>query len=99
MTNLFNQIIADNKVREDWNISVKNCFKNKGEATKQGNHKVLKLLEHMMKQKIRTCLLLSFNPCQENVDAFYLGKRCMLMISINAKIGGLVYCMENLHGK
>ena len=50
MTNLFNQIIADNKVREDWNISVKNCFKNKGEAAKQGNHKVLKLLEHMMKE-------------------------------------------------
>ena len=34
MTNLFNKIIAENKVPEDWDISViVNCFKSKGDAT------------------------------------------------------------------
>ena len=50
MTDLFNKIIAGNKVPEDWDTSViVSCFKNKGNATEQGNYKGLKLLEHMMK--------------------------------------------------
>ena len=40
MTNLFNKIIAENKLPEDWDTSViVNCFKNKGVATEQGNYR------------------------------------------------------------
>ena len=50
MTNLFNKIIADNKVLEGWDRSViVNNFKNKSDATERGNYKGLKLIEHMMK--------------------------------------------------
>ena len=48
--NLLNKIIAENKVLEDWDMSViVNCFKNKGDATERGNYRGLKLLGHMMK--------------------------------------------------
>ena len=34
MTNIFNKIITESKVPEDWDTSViVNCFKNKGNAT------------------------------------------------------------------
>ena len=37
MTNLFNKIIAESKVPEDWDMSIiGHCFKNKGDATEQG---------------------------------------------------------------
>ena len=37
--NLFNQIIAKNKVPEDWNTSViMNCFKNLGKTNEQENY-------------------------------------------------------------
>ena len=51
MTHLFNQIIAEYKVLEDWNTKnvIVNCIKNKGEATERGNYRGLKLLEHTMK--------------------------------------------------
>ena len=50
MTNLFNQIFAESKVPEDWITSViVDCFKNRVEATKWGNSRELKLLEHMLK--------------------------------------------------
>ena len=50
MTNLFDKIIAGNKVAKDWDtIVIVNCFKNKGDATERGNYSGLKLLEHMMK--------------------------------------------------
>ena len=61
MTKLFNKIIPETKVPEDWDTSViVNCFKNKGDASERGNHRGMKLLEYMMnvferviKQKIR----------------------------------------------
>ena len=61
MANLINKIIAENKVPENWNMSVAViCFKNKGNGIERGNYRGLKLLEHMtkvfervIKQKIR----------------------------------------------
>ena len=45
MTNLINQVNVENKVAEDWNISIiVNCFKNKREVTERGNYRGLKLL-------------------------------------------------------
>ena len=39
MTDLFNGILDEYKIPEDWNMSVIfNCFKNKGEATDRGNY-------------------------------------------------------------
>ena len=36
MTNLFNKIIAESKVPEDWDMSIiGHCFENKGDATEQ----------------------------------------------------------------
>ena len=50
MTDLFNVILDEYKIPEDWNTSVIiNCFKNKGEATDRGNYRGLKLLEHLIK--------------------------------------------------
>ena len=50
LTNLFNRIITENEVPEDWDTSIiMNCFRNKGDATERGNCRGLKLLEHMMK--------------------------------------------------
>ena len=50
LTNLFNRIITENEVPEDWDTSIiMNCVRNKGDATERGNCRGLKLLEHMMK--------------------------------------------------
>ena len=50
MTDLFNGILDEYKIPEDWNTSVTlNCFKNKGEVTDRGNYRGLKLLEHLIK--------------------------------------------------
>ena len=50
MTDLFDGILDEYKMPEDWNTSaILNCFKNKGEATDRGNYRGLKLLEHLMK--------------------------------------------------
>ena len=50
LTELFNRVIREELVPEDWNTStIVNCFKNKGEATERGNYRGLKLLEHAMK--------------------------------------------------
>lgn len=70
VTDLFNKIIAENKVPEDSDTSVTvNCFQNKGDATERANYRGLKLLEHMMKvfervieQKIQE--VVDINPMQ-----------------------------------
>ena len=50
LTELFNQIILNEIIPEDWNTStIFSCFKNKGDATERGNYRGLKLLEHAMK--------------------------------------------------
>ena len=50
MTNLINKIIVENKVPENWDMSVTvNCFKNKGNGIERENYRGLKLLEHMTK--------------------------------------------------
>ena len=50
LKNLFDKIIAENKVPKDWATSViVNCFQFNSDATERGNYRGLKLLEHMMK--------------------------------------------------
>ena len=50
LKNLFDKIIAENKVPKDWTTSViVNCFQFNSDATERGNYRGLKLLEHMMK--------------------------------------------------
>ena len=50
ITDLFNTIIEENKVPEDWDKSIiLNLYKGKGDATARGNYRGLKLLEHAMK--------------------------------------------------
>ena len=51
ITDLFNIIIKENKVPDDWDKSIiLNLFKGKGDdATARGNYRGLKLLEHAMK--------------------------------------------------
>ena len=50
ITDLFNTIIKENKVPEDWDKSIiLNLYKGKGDATARGNYRGLKLLEHAMK--------------------------------------------------
>ena len=50
ITDLFNTIIKENKVPEDWDKSIiLNLYKGKGDATVRGNYRGLKLLEHAMK--------------------------------------------------
>ena len=50
ITDLFNAIISENKVPEDWDRSIiLNLYKGKGDATARGNYRGLKLLEHAMK--------------------------------------------------
>lgn len=40
MTNLFNRIIAENKVPKYWDTSViVNCFKKEGDGTERGNYR------------------------------------------------------------
>ena len=47
---LFNNIIKEEKVPSDWEMSVIiNCFKGKGDAVEHGNFRGLKLLDHLMK--------------------------------------------------
>ena len=42
IANLFNKIIAENNVPEDWDTNlIVNCFKSKGDATEQGKYKGL----------------------------------------------------------
>lgn len=48
-TELFNNIVREEKVPSDWDMSIIiNCFKGKGDA-ERGNFRGLKLLEHLMK--------------------------------------------------
>ena len=50
ITQLFNSIIYESKIPEDWDRSIiLNCFKGKGDAMERGNYRGLKLLEHSMK--------------------------------------------------
>ena len=89
MKNLFKQIIAESKVREDWNPSViVKVFKNKSEANEQVNYRGLKLREQMMKvfervmeQKIREmvdkdAMHFGFLPGKSTMDAIF--KSCQL---------------------
>lgn len=49
-TELFNDIVKEEKVPSDWEMStIINCFKGKGDAVERGNFRGLKLLEHLMK--------------------------------------------------
>ena len=49
-TELFNNIVKEEKVPSDWEMSIIiNCFKGKGDAVERGNFRGLKLLEHLMK--------------------------------------------------
>lgn len=88
MTQLFNQIVVDNQIPEDWNTSViVNCFKNKGEATIRSNYRGLKLLEHTMKvferiieQKIREDvdiddMQFGFMPGKGTMDAIFIARQ------------------------
>ena len=50
MTDLFNGILDEYKVPEDYNTSVIfKCFKNKGKVTDRRSYRGLILLEHLMK--------------------------------------------------
>ena len=50
MSDLFNGILDEYKISEDWNTSVIiKCFKNKSEATDRGSYRRLKVLKHLMK--------------------------------------------------
>ena len=88
LTKLFNKILADNKIPEDWNTSViVNCFKNKGAAVERGNYRGLKLLEHAMKvfervleQKIREKVEINdmqfgFMPGKGCIDAIFIARQ------------------------
>ena len=88
LTKLFNQIIAQNQIPDDWNTSIiVNCFKNKGEAVERGNYRGLKLLEHTMKvfervieTKIREMvnvdsMQFGFMPGKGTVDAIFIARQ------------------------
>ena len=88
LTQLFNKILVDNEIPEDWNTSViVNCFKNKGEAVERGNYRGLKLLEHAMKvfervieQKIRNtvdinAMQFGFMPGKGCIDAIFVARQ------------------------
>ena len=88
LAKLFNQILAENHVPDDWNTSIiVNCFKNKGEATERGNYRGLKLLEHAMKvfervieQKIRDIVHIDdmqfgFMPGKGTMDAIFIARQ------------------------
>ena len=85
MTDLFNGILDEYKISEDWNTNwILNCFKNKGEATDRGNYKGLKLLEHLMKvfekvieEEIRRqvsidSMQFGFMPGRSTIDAIFI---------------------------
>ena len=46
---LFNNIVKEEKVPSDWEMSVIIRFKGKGDAVERGNFRGLKLLDHLMK--------------------------------------------------
>ena len=75
ITNLFNKIIAENKVPEDWDTSVTvKCFKNKGDVTEQGNK--MKVFERISKQKIRElvdtdAMQFGFMPRKSTINAIF----------------------------
>ena len=50
ITDMINLIIKEEEISDGWDHStIINCFKGKGDATRCGNYRVLKLLEHTMK--------------------------------------------------
>ena len=88
LTKLFNQIIAENLIPDEWNTSIIiNCFKNKGEAVERGNYRGLKLLEHTMKvferiieSKIRQIvdidsMQFGFMPGRGTIDAIFIARQ------------------------
>ena len=88
LTKIFNRIIIENRVPNEWNTSViVNCFKNKGEAVERGNYRGLKLLEHAMKvfervieTKIREKVKIDdmqfgFMPGKGTMDAIFIARQ------------------------
>ena len=88
MTDLFNGILDEYKIPENWNTSViLNCFKNKGKATDRENYRSLKLLEHLMKvfkkvieKAIRgqvsiDSMQFGFMPGRGTIDAIFIARQ------------------------
>ena len=86
-TELFNNIVKEEKVPSDWDMSIIiNCFKGKGDAVERGNFRGLKLLEHLMKvferviEKYMLLILMicSLVSCQEKelLTRFSLPGKC-----------------------
>ena len=72
ITDLFNAIIKENKIPEDWDKSIiLNRYKGKGDATTRGNYRGLKLLEHAMKAFER--ILEGLIRKQVNIDDMQFG--------------------------
>ena len=49
MRELFKSVVKHGKIPEDWEMSIPNLYKGKGDALNRGNYRGLKLTEHMMK--------------------------------------------------
>ena len=105
MTDLFNGILDEYKIPEDWNMSmILNCFKKKGEATDKGNYRGLKLFEHLMKifekvieEEIRgqvsiDSMQFGFMPGRGTIDANFIARQLQEMYLGNKKITVLCLC-------
>ena len=84
MTDLFNSILNEYKIPEDWNMSVLlNCFKNKGEATDRRSYRSLKLFEHFKKvieEEIKRQVSIDsmpfeFMPGRGTIDAIFIARQ------------------------
>ena len=73
-TELFNNIVREEKVPSDWDMSIIiNCFKGKGDAVERGNFRGLKLLEHLLKVFER--VIEKYIRDVDNIDDMHFG--CM----------------------
>ena len=88
LSNLFNQIIKENKIPSDWEKSIIiNLYKGKGDGVDRGNFRGLKLLEHAMKlfekvieQHIRRLIDIDemqfgFMPGKGTIDAIFIARQ------------------------
>ena len=85
ITALSNQIVFQNKIPDDWNLShIINCYKGKGDALERGNYRglkmldqVLKIVERVLEQIIREqvsidSMQFGFMPGKGTTDAIFI---------------------------
>ena len=72
ITDMINLIIKEEQILDDWNhTTIINCFNGKGDTTRYGNYRGLKLLEHTM--QVLECTVDVIIRQQVDIDSMQFG--------------------------